>query len=517
MSEQHRQAAKVRWAKRPLDEPYAGTFLEFLDVMGRGGPSRSTWRVFWLAADGLPMTEAEREVFTRHTGRERPPTTPAAEVWICAGRRAGKSVSMVERATWRAVSFNRTPLQPGELGVIPLIASDRSQARNSLNYLKGLAALPGVVNYVQRVLRDSVSFRTGALVQVHTASFRATRGYTMIDAVLEECAFYPAEDSANPDVEIADAIRPALITTPGSRLYGISSPYARRGVLWQAYEQYFGVEDADVLVWNADTLSLNPTVSAGEIERAFARDAAVAASEYGRDGRVAFRADVERFLSVDAIDGVINRSRPLELAPRPGVGYVGWADPSGGSQDSFVLAIAHQDGERAVLDLVRERKPSFSPDEVCHDFAGVAKAYGVTELHGDHYAGAWVVERFAKHGITYRPSERSKSDVYREVLPLINGGRVELPAHQTLRTQLGNLERRVGRTGQDSIGAVAGAHDDVSDAACGALVLAGGGMPGDGWLSYLRDEVIRTGAPLPASATAADRARAGSRTLRIDR
>ena len=34
------------------------------------------------------------------------------------------------------------PLQPGEVGVIPLIASDRAQARNSLGYLKGLAAMP---------------------------------------------------------------------------------------------------------------------------------------------------------------------------------------------------------------------------------------------------------------------------------------------------------------------------------------------------------------------------------------
>ncbi len=504
--------ARAMAAKRPADAPYTGTFLEFLDATGRGGPSRATWRAFWKAADGLPLDETELASFRRHTGRQTAPTSPAAECWIPAGRRAGKSEQMVERATWRAISFDRRPLQPGEVGVIPLIASDRAQARNSLGYLKGLAALPLVAPYVQRVLRDSVEFRTGVVVQVHTASFRATRGYTMVDAILEECAFYAAEDSANPDEEIANAIRPALITVPGSRLYGISSPYARRGILWSAYEQHFGRDDSDVLVWNADTLSLNPTVSVREIERAFERDAAVASSEYGRDGRVAFRTDVERFLSVDAIDGVVNRSRPIELAPRPDVAYVGWADPSGGSQDSFVLALAHQEGERAVLDLVRERKPPFSPDAVCQEFASVARAYRVTDLTGDHYAGAWVVAGFARHGVTYRASDKSKSDVYREVLPLINAGRVEIPAHATLRTQLANLERRVSRTGQDSIGAVAGAHDDVSDAACGALVLSGGGAPGDNWIAYMKAEVLRTGAPLPLSASEADHQVAGRRT-----
>src|SRR5438445_9584169 len=352
-----KRGARTRWAKRPADHPYTDSFLDFLDATGRGGASRATWRTFWRVVDGLPLTEAELEVFRRHTGRETPPTTPAAECWVCAGRRAGKSEQMIERATWRAISFDRAPLQPGEVGVIALVASDRAQARNSLGYLKGIAAMPLVAPYVQRVLRESIEFRTGVVVQVHTASFRATRGYTMVDAILEECAFYAAEDSANPDEEIANAIRPALITVSGSRLYGISSPYARRGILWSAYEQHFGRDDAEVLVWNADTLSLNPTVDVREIERAFARDAAVAASEYGRDGRVAFRTDVERFLSVDAIDAVVNRGRPLELAPRPGVAYCGWADPSGGSQDSFVLAIGHREGERAVLDLVRERKP----------------------------------------------------------------------------------------------------------------------------------------------------------------
>ena len=88
--------------------------------------------------------------------------------------------------------------------------------------------------------RDSVEFRTGATVKVATASWRSTRGFTMLDAILEECAFYRSEESANPDEEILTAIRPALLTVPDARLYGISSPYARRGILWAAYERYFG-------------------------------------------------------------------------------------------------------------------------------------------------------------------------------------------------------------------------------------------------------------------------------------
>jgi hypothetical protein len=47
------------------------------------------------------------------------------------------------------------------------------------------------------------------------------------------------------------------------------------------------------------------------------------------------------------------------------------------------------------------------------------------------------------------------------------------------------------------------------------LVLAAGGVPGDNWLAVLKQQVIASGAPLPASATAADRAAAGRRTVEI--
>lgn len=55
------------------------------------------------------------------------------------------------------------------------------------------------------------------------------------------------------------------------------------------------------------------------------------------------------------------------LPPVQGVSYIAFTDPSGGSQDSFTLALAHQEGEGAVLDLVLERRPPFSPMVVNED------------------------------------------------------------------------------------------------------------------------------------------------------
>jgi hypothetical protein len=62
----------------------------------------------------------------------------------------------------------------------------------------------------------------------------------------------------------------------------------------------------------------------------------------------------------------------------------------------MTLAIAHVEGNAvAVLDVIRERKPPFSPDDVVAEFEEVLKAYNITRVTGDAYAGVWPRERFA--------------------------------------------------------------------------------------------------------------------------
>jgi len=106
-------------------------------------------------------------------------------------------------------------------------------------------------------------------------------------------------------------------------------------------------------------------------------------------------------------------------------------------------------------------------DEIC----ATIKAYGISEVTGDRYAGGWPPEQFRKRGVRYNPSEKTKSDIYRDVLPLINSGRVELLDIERLKAQLMGLERRTARSGRDSIDHGPGGHDDLANAAAGALLL----------------------------------------------
>jgi len=139
----------------------------------------------------------------------------------------------------------------------------------------------------------------------------------------------------------------------------------------------------------------------------------------------------------------------------------------------MTLAIAHQEKTgRAVLDCVRERKPPFNPDDVVSEFAATLKTYRVGTVTGDRYAGEWPPERFQAHGIGYTSAERTRSEYYLELLPLLNSGRVELLDHLRLINELCNLERRTSRGGRESIDHPPNAHDDVINAAAGALVAA---------------------------------------------
>ena len=96
---------------------------------------------------------------------------------------------------------------------------------------------------------SAVELSTGVVIEVHTCSFRTTRGYSFAAVIADECAFWRDERSASPDVEVLNAVRPGLATIPGNRLVAISSPYARRGALWQAHKDHFGRDGDPILVW----------------------------------------------------------------------------------------------------------------------------------------------------------------------------------------------------------------------------------------------------------------------------
>src|SRR5699024_2228764 len=155
-------------------------------------------------------------------------------------------------------------------------------------------------------------------------------------------------------------------------------------LLFEKFRRHYG-QDGDILIIKAPTPALNPTVDQAIIDRALEDDPEAAQAEWLAE----FRNDIAAFIDRAVVDAAVSPGRH-ELPIGSGARYIVFVDPSGGSADSFTLAIAHRDkGGRGVLDCIRERRPPFSPEAVVQEFAETLKSYRVGIVTGDHYAGEW--------------------------------------------------------------------------------------------------------------------------------
>jgi hypothetical protein len=443
------------------------------DLFGRtfGGPTFAAWRTVAKILDGLPLTESERALYQQITGRTQAPDKPFREGYLVKPRRAGGTLFAAAVGLHAALQDYRDRLGPGEVATVAMIASDRRQARQLMNYVKGLIEGSALISgEVTNQTQETISFEHRVNLEVHTTSFRSTRGYSYAAVILDELAFFRDDLSANPDVELVRAVRPGLANLSG-RLLGLSSPHSRRGHLYAMHRQHFG-KDSDVLVIQAGGPVLNPTIGADVIERARAEDPVAARSEWD----ALFREDISSYIDDSLIDAAIPPG-VMALTRAPGVQYYGFTDPAGGGNpgsDAFTLGVAHQErGGRIVLDKLVWSDAPFTPETVVERYAEVLSAFGVQTVYGDKYAGEWPASMFRKYGVSYVTAQKPKSDIYLEVAPLFSAKRIELLDHQRLSTELRLLERRPRGGGRgDQIDHGPNGHDDLINSAAGACWIA---------------------------------------------
>jgi hypothetical protein len=447
--------------RQALSDPeLLGTVLE--------GPSWRTWVVVLVAIMGEALFAEERAIFKEITGRDREPGERVHEFWGIIGRRGGKSRAIAVLIIFIAVLVDHSRvIVSGERPVVLCLAPTARQAGIVLGYIAGiLESVPLFAGMIVNKTAESIELSNGIFVEIRAATFRGVRGFTTVAVVGDEIAFWRSDESANPDKEILQALRPSLGTT-GGMLFAISSPHAQRGALYDAYRKDFGPNgDPLTLVVKAPTRTMNPSLPERVVDKAYEDDPLSAAAEYGAE----FRNDLEVFVSREIIESCRTRNL-LVRAPLSGGVYRAFCDPSGGSSDSMTMAIAHSEGDRLVLDCIGERKAPFAPDSVVQEFAALLQSYGVQTVTGDRYAGEWPRERFQVHGIRYLPAEMNRSELYLNFLPLVNSGRVDLLDNERMVLQFCALERRTARSGKDSVDHPPGGHDDIANAVAGVFSL----------------------------------------------
>ena len=81
---------------------------------------------------------------------------------------------------------------------ILLDQQDRKAARAIFRFVKGLLhGVPMLRRMIERETADTFDLNNRVSIEIHVASFRSSRGYSIVAALCDEIAFWRSEESAN--------------------------------------------------------------------------------------------------------------------------------------------------------------------------------------------------------------------------------------------------------------------------------------------------------------------------------
>lgn len=433
------------------------------------------WFVFIKALIGIgTLTARERILLKDCTGLDKLSTKRIREAFIIAGRRSGKSTICALLAVFYAVWGEwKRYISRGECPKIFVVATNMDQAKIILNYVKAILDMtPFLRGMVERELADSVELKNGTEIVVKPASWRSSRGFTCGLLILEELAFFRYEtDSALRDKEIYGAIRPGMINIRNSLIIGISTPFARQGLLFQKYKKHYG-KGGKVLIWQAPSWVMNKNLSEAELREEELE--ALGVAEFNAEYGARFREDIEGYLPLQIIERAIIKGQTIVPARREFF-YHAFCDSSEGLHhggDSMTYAVAHMEARKVVLDAILESISPFDPGVVIQEIAELSRQYRIRKITQDRHAIAWIANDFRPYGIEVEISDKTKSQIYEHFGVVMNKNLVELLDNRRLKDQIINLQKYLRPGGMVKIDHVSGAHDDVINAVAGAVTLA---------------------------------------------
>jgi hypothetical protein len=276
--------------------------------------------------------------FKALAGGREPPRKRVKELWIIAGRRSGKDSVASGLSAWAAgiEQSHISRLRPGEMASVLCIATDRDQAKIVKRYTDSyFIAIDEPKDKVTPETAVGLELDNAAEIVIATNSHRQARGRAVLLALLDECASYRNETSASPDIEVYRAIVPGLAATiPESMLVAFSSPYRKSGLLFQKWKTHFGQSDDNVLVIQAESRQLNPTLDPQIVADAMKADPAAAMAEW----LGLFRDDIGGYVSMELIESAVASwiSATFSAARRSGAAFMSGSPSSGSGARSTV-------------------------------------------------------------------------------------------------------------------------------------------------------------------------------------
>ncbi len=420
-----------------------------------------------------------------------------AEGWFIYGVRSGKT----DRVAAPIVVYealcggHEDRVRKGRPAMCFLVAQDLRLSKYALSSINAiLEQIPFVAagtahSWIVNRTADRIDLKNNVTIAVCPPTVKSIRGYDAPVAVLDEVGvWYTMQDSANPDTEVYNQITSRQSTFEFPKIVGISSPWAKHGLLYERWQQGTNGERilcracrragvkvcphahtaksvaASTLVLHAPTAALaNPQVSRDFLKEKRQRDPLA----FDREYKAVFASSVSGFLSGPALEACVDRG-VVERPPEPTHVYVAALDPAF-RQDAFACAIAHVEEWRGVvIDAVRQFKPlpglALDPAVVLADLAPLLRAYGIFTAYTDQYQLESLGQLAMQHGFSLDPVQftaTSKAAIYGSLQQLVAQRRLALLDHAETLQELGMLERR-SLNGRVHIQAPEGQHDDLA-------------------------------------------------------
>jgi hypothetical protein len=331
------------------------------------------------------MTDAELALFCEATGRTEAPTVPFRSISVLAGCRSGKS----SRACAPLAVFESCVAQHAipetERGVVLVLGPTERQARITFRIiLKMIERSPKLRSLVESVRaggENEIQLANSIDVRVVASNQRTVRGDLVV-------AFFRDSESGQFNLEeVIDALRPALLTLPDSKLIRVSSPWVAEGPMYEDFRHR--AERPETLCWKLPSWTMNPSISSARLWFEKTRDPEAFNREYGCE----FLAAAAQLIPSELVDKAVARNVPY-FAPSAAVRVVAGLDPSSRGTDYFGFALAHKalDG-KVVVDWCQQWRPPGGgrfPDygAVLPEIFDRMDAYGATKAFSDQVCAA---------------------------------------------------------------------------------------------------------------------------------
>lgn len=444
---------------------------------------------------GLPLTRDEHDIWHECTGRTAYKAKPFREATIITGARGGKDSRILTPILAYEAVFggHDQALSRGEHGIIPLVAQDQRATRIAFGYLRSYLTGSALIrSLVEDVLATEIKLTNSLSVICFPCTHASLRGWSNPVGGMDELAFYRLEGQSDSDVEVQASIRRGMLNFPNPKLVKITTPYMKSGVVYADFKNYYGQDNADVLVWRASSILMNPSLKAERLDQERRLDP----SRYAREYEAVFADDLAAFLPTAVIDLNVIPHRH-ELPPVPGIAYTAACDATGGSTsptaDMFTFTVMHTEGmkdqQRIIQDVLKGWKEA-DLQGIVVEIAICLRRYRISEIRGDKYSGAWIRQAFQREGIRYVDAGHTKSEAYLEAEPLFTQGRLALLDHAQLQRELNLLERRPRPQGRVLVDHPTGGHDDFANVTCLAIAHLAHGS--GAWLLFSAGRMIST-------------------------